>query len=118
MVERGTRLRESLCVCVRACVRERVPVFLPFLTFDEKGVQALADGNGQAVLSLCIATMGPWFNAHVPVLLDSLPGASKLLYSRIPRDGADQAEMLTLDYVMCLATSQVTWALAADYLSW
>eukprot|EP00884_Botryococcus_braunii_P005623 jgi/Botrbrau1/15061/Bobra.118_2s0009.1 len=62
--------------------------------------------------------MGPWFLAHVPALLESMPGASQILYKQIPQDGADQAELFTLDYVSCLATAPVTWPLAAEYLTW
>jgi nuclear pore complex protein Nup85 len=83
-------------------------------------LQAILNDNVQEVISQCSQTLGPWFMAHAPDLLDARQELHLTEVLRKPIKGrqGNQFEFFVLDFAEALMTNTSTWQTVCEYLAW
>lgn len=81
---------------------------------------AILNDNVQEVISLASQTLGPWFMAHAPDLLDARQELHLTEVLRKPVKGrqGNQFEFFVLDFAEALMTNCSTWQTVCEYLAW
>ena len=81
---------------------------------------AILNDNVQEAISLSSQTLGSWFMAHAPDLLDARQELHLTEVLRKPVEGrqGNQFEFFVLDFAEALMTNSSMWQTVCDYLAW
>jgi len=106
-----SELRQLLGSCVEALPPEN-----EFQEAVAMVIEQCCQTDHQAVIRACSFVVSDWFLAHVPIVLKAHPCGAGGLDRVMEHLGSDQCEFYRLDYACSLASSPLTWHMAARYM--